>query len=238
MKNNASCGPGRIVRLARYAIEGAQFCRIDVSSRVRSGEEEIMKALNLMLLVFLLAGVAIAQDSMNKHGASGASDVDVIKISWSWVGHNPKLDNATFDGNPERGLRMAVNAARTNADPTQPMLSVPAPETPPPTVRPWTGWLYKFTVRNMGAKTIRKLVFEYAFTDPATQRTVGRRQYKSNVKILPGMTANLVARSVLPPIGTINATQAGQNSQDQSAGQVVIQTIKYADGSVWQRGSK
>jgi hypothetical protein len=198
-----------------------------------------MKALNLMLLMCLLAGVATAQDSTNKLGASGVPDVAVIKISWRRVNHNPKLDGATFDGNPERGLRMVVNAARTNANASQPLLSVPPPDTPPPTVRPWTGWLYKFTVRNTGAKTIRQLVFEYAFTDPNTHRTVGRRQYKSKVKIRPGMTANLVVRSSLPPIGTIDATQADQNSQDSSPPeQMVIQRIKYADGSVWQRGSK
>jgi hypothetical protein len=195
-----------------------------------------MKALSLIFLVCLLTGSAAAQGSINK---PDAPDVAVIKISWRRVDHNPKLDQATFDGNPERGLRTIVNKARTNADPSQPLLPVPPLETPPPTIRPWSGWLYVFTVRNTGAKIIRQLVFEYAFTDPSTQRTVGRRQYKSKVKIRPGMTANLVVRSSLPPIGTIDAKQSDQNSQDQSPEkQVVIQKIKYADGSVWQRGSK
>jgi hypothetical protein len=194
-----------------------------------------MKILKMALLMILLAGSIAAQSPSS---TSGVPDMAVIKISWRWVGHNPKLDNVPLIGNPERALRMAVNTARTNADPTQPLLSVPPVETPPPTVRPWTGFIYYFTVKNTGAKIIRNVVFEYAFTDPSTQRTVGRRQYKSKVKIRPGMLANLIVHTSLPPIGTINATQAGDDSQDQSLEHVVIQRIKYADGSVWQRDSK
>jgi hypothetical protein len=204
-----------------------------------------MKTLKLALLVVLLAGSAAAQVPSS---TSGAPDVSVIKISWRKVGWNPKLNGIPSATNPDGALRMAVNTARINeynsardsgANPRPPvLLSVPSvPDSPPP-MRPWTGFIYEFTVKNTGAKIIRHLIFEYAFTDPGTQQTVGRRQYKSKVKIRPGMTANVVVRSSLPPIGTINATQTGQDSQDQSPEQMVIERIKYADGSVWQRGSK
>jgi hypothetical protein len=176
--------------------------------------------------------------------------VTVIKISWRRVERsNPQLNQPPQGGNPEDALRRAVNTARINAynsardsgaNPRPPaLLSVPSIPYSPSIVRLWAGFIYKFTVKNTGSKIIRKLVWEYSFTDPATQRTVGRRQYKSNVKIRPGMTANLVVRSSLPPIGIFNVAQAGgQNSQDQSPEQMVIQSIKYADGSVWQRSSK
>jgi hypothetical protein len=194
-----------------------------------------MKTLKLALLMILLTGSAAAQSTSS---TSSAPDVAVIKISWRWVGHNPQLDNALLSANPERALRTAVNSARINTNQNLPLLTVPPVEAPLPIVRSWSGFIYYFTVKNTGAKIIRQLVFEYAFTDPSTQRTVGRRQYKSKVKIRPGMLAKLVVRTSLPPIGTINAMQAGDDSQDQSLEHMVIQRIKYDDGSVWQRGSK
>lgn len=205
-----------------------------------------MKILKPALLLLLLAGGAAAQVASNTSSAPG---VEVMQITWRRVDRNPRLDDAPLTQNPERSLRTAVNTARINeansarinqtGSPIPPvLLSMPSIPDSPPVVRPWTGFIYEFTVKNTGSKTIRKLSWEYSFTDPVTKRKVGRREYKSNVKILPGMTAKLVMRSSLPPIGTINATQAGQNSRDQSPEQMVIQSIKYGDGSVWKRGSK
>jgi hypothetical protein len=205
-----------------------------------------MKTLKLALLIILLAGSAAAQVPSN---ASGAPDVTVIRITWRRVERsNPQLNQTPQSGNPEDALRRAVNTARTNeynsardsgANPRPPLLlSVPSIPYSPSLVRLWAGFIYKFTVKNTGAKTISEVAWEYSFSDPGTQRKVGRRQYKSKVKIRPGMTANLVVRSSLPPIGTINVTQSGQDTQDQSSEQMVIQRIRYADGSVWQRSSK
>lgn len=207
-----------------------------------------MKTLKLTLLMILLTGSAAAQVPSS---TSAAPDVTVLKIRWRRMERiNPQLNQPTQSGNPEDSLRAAVNTARINeynsardsgANPRPPaLLSTPSTTySPAPPVRMWAGFIYEFTVKNTGSKIIRKLVWEYSFTDPATQQTIGRRQYKSNVKILPGMTAKLVVRSTLPPVGTINAAQAGgQNAQDQLPEQMVIQSIKYADGSVWQRSSK
>jgi hypothetical protein len=205
-----------------------------------------MKFLQMLLLLILSAGSLAAQDASKP---MGAPDVEVVQVSWRRVDRNPKLDDATLAPNPERALRMEVNAARINSansarmnqpGPVPPpvLLSVPPLPDSPPTVRPWSGYIYEFKVRNTGTKTIRRVAWEYSFSDPITKRKVGRRNYKSKVKILPGMTANLVVRSSLPPIGTIDAKRAGLGQQDQSPDQMIIQKIEYTDGSVWQRGSK
>jgi hypothetical protein len=201
-----------------------------------------MKIFNTALLVILLAGGVAAQTSSD---TQGAPDVTVMKISWRRVSRNPMLDDRPI-GNPESTLKMAVNRARINAaesaratgiqSPAPVLFEIQPEPTSPPPVRPWSGFVYEFTVKNTGPKIIRKLAFEYSFTDPVTKRTVGRRQYKSGVKILPGATAKVIVRSTLPPLGTVNAAQAG--SQDGSPEQMVIQSIKYADGSVWRRSSK
>ncbi len=205
-----------------------------------------MKTLNLLIMMVLLTGSATAQDSTS---TSGAPDVSVIKIDWRRVdGMNPVLVESRHSYDPEAGQRRAVNASRTyeakssresgGSSPPPRLLSVPSTPDPIPTLVPWSGYLYEFTVKNTGTKVIRHVVFEHSFIDPSTQHTVRRRQYKSKVRIAPGMTAKITASSKLPPFGVINARQTGQTSQVQSSEQMVIQKIKYADGSVWQRETK
>ncbi|HEX8747624.1 MAG TPA: hypothetical protein VF717_10525 [Pyrinomonadaceae bacterium] len=206
-----------------------------------------MKILKSMLLLLLFAAGAAAQVHS---GSSGAPDVEVIQITWRRVsGGDTRLNEATLSQNPERAARIAVNEARIGEYnsarmsqggnvPAPVLLSVPPAVEQAPLIRPWSGYVYEFTVRNTGTKTIRKIAWEYSFTDPTTNRKVGRRQYKSNVKILPGMTSKLLVRSSLPPIGTVNARRGGPGMQEQSPEQMVIESIKYDDGSVWKRGSK
>lgn len=203
-----------------------------------------MKTLKPALLMVLLTGSVAAQDTSN---TSAAPDVTVLKVSWRKVDPpNPRLSPPPTGGSPDYAQRVAVNQARMNEhtsarnsglNPAPPvLLSLPSiPAEPPLVVRPFSGFIYEFTVQNNGPKTIRQVAFEYSFTDPETQRKIGRRNYKSNVKIRPGMTAKLVVRSYLRPVGTIDARQAGQNLNDASPEQVVIQKIKYDDGFVWQR---
>jgi hypothetical protein len=204
-----------------------------------------MKTLQLTLLIILLTGGAAAQVPANK---SGAPDVAVIGISWRRVAPgNPNLTAAGVGGSPDYAARMAVNTARINENisarqsggnpPPPQLLYLPSIPDSPPIVRPWSGWVYEFTIKNTGAKIIRQMTFDYTFTDPGTQQTVRRRQYKSNVRIAPGITAKIVVHSSLPPMGTIKATQTGQNPADQSAERMVINRIKYADGSIWQRSA-
>lgn len=205
-----------------------------------------MKTLKLALLMILLAGSAAAQVSSS---TSAAPDVTVLKISWRKVSRNPQFVGALPNDNPERALKMAVNRSRINeansarnneAGSARPLvlLEVPAVPDAPPVVRPWSGFIYEFTIQNTGSKIIRKLVWEYSFTDPGTKQTVGRRRYQRSVKILPGKTAKLVERSSSGPVGTINARQGGQTAQEPSPEQMVIQSIKYDDGTEWKRNSK
>jgi hypothetical protein len=195
--------------------------------------------------MILLAGVAAAQAPSS---AQIPSDVTVIKINWRRVEpSNPFLHASQGTDDPVAALKRVVNTSRINeansardsGNPSPPkLLSVPSgPDTTPPTVRAWSGFVYEFTVKNTGEKIIRHIAFEYSFTDPRTQQTVGRREYKSKVKIRPGMTAKIVVRSSSRPLGTVSVAQAGRDPHELSPEQMVIQRIKYDDGSVWERSS-
>lgn len=199
-----------------------------------------MKILNLLLLLLMLAGVASAQAVSNPPDAPG---VAVIEKSWRREIRNLALDEDPFRANREQmELERAVkqnqreNATRANAG----LPAVPPPtrapssrsgQSEPPTVE----YVYRAKVSNTGTKAIRKLVWEYVFFDPSTQREVGRRRNETKVSIRPGKTSNVVGRSASPPAGIVNVSQTGKKPREQYSEQVVIQSIEYTDGSVWQR---
>lgn len=207
-----------------------------------------MKTMRLALLMALLSGVAAAQGASSP---PAAPDVVVVDISWRKVQPPPRFEDSVASGNSvvgERAARMAVNEARLNgardatvtgADPSPALIDVPRSD-PNATrvVRPGPEYVYEFTVRNTGSRAIRHLDWEHAITDPATGKTLARRRYKSDVKILPGETAKLAPGAASSRAGAAGAQQSAQGSQGRPAGQMVIRKIKYEDGSEWKRDSK
>ncbi len=205
-----------------------------------------MKILNSLLLLLLLAVGVSAQAVSNGADAPG---VAVLEKNWRREVRNPMLEEDPMRANIEQEeLERAMKQnQRTNAI----RASMGLPPVPPPSRVPSARdddrapapsslivlYVYRAKVSNTGSKAIRKLVWEYVFFDPSTQKEVGRRRHENKVNIRPGKSTNLVARSVSPPTGVIDAAQAGKKSRNQYAEQIVIQRIEYADGAVWQRKS-
>jgi hypothetical protein len=100
-------------------------------------------------------------------------------------------------------------------------------------IGPWAWYSYEIRVKNTGTKTIRGLVWEYAFSDPA-EKNVRSRQYESKIKIRPGGIKSLFAKGG-PPRGVVNANQVSKMPANNSPEQVIIERVEYADGTVWTR---
>jgi hypothetical protein len=200
-----------------------------------------MKILNLLLLLFLLAGGVSAQAISNTSKAPG---VEVLEKDWRRQVRNPLLEEDPLRVNTEqmeleraRQQNQRDNAIRSSMGlpPLPPPTRAPGAATPPTDRRITVRYIYRAKVSNTGSKAIRKLVWEYVFFDPNTQKEIGRRRYESKVNIRPGKSSSMVETSISPPTGTIDATQTGKELKSQYSEQVVIQRIEYADGTVWQR---
>jgi hypothetical protein len=206
-----------------------------------------MKILNSLLLLFLLAGAVSAQQATST--TSDAPGLTVLEKDWRRQVRNPMLEDDPMRASTDR-LELE-RALKQNQSDNAVRASMGMPPVPPPTraprtagnnnparnTRPTVEYIYKAKVRNTGAKAIRRLVWEYVFFDPATQREVGRRRHDNRVNIRPGKSSNLIGRSIAPPTGTIDAAQVGKKPKDQYVEQVVIERIEYADGTVWMRDS-
>ena len=198
-----------------------------------------MKVQCSMLVLFLFALCASAQTN-----SSADPNVTVIQKKWSMEVHNPAVEK-----DPIKAMKESEQEERKRKDrerqneiliergmPTNPPpIRVPTPETGARKIS--ITYIYEAKVRNTGKKAIRTLTWEYVFFEPGTEQEVGRRRFVSKVSISPGRTRNVVMRSASPPTGTIDATKAGKKTQDQYSEQVVLQSVGYADGSVWQAGS-
>lgn len=156
-----------------------------------------MKVFNLMLLVVLLAGTVAAQASSSGPG------VEVLKNKWRLVERNLKLEQDPLIVNEQQAnLQSAIkealseNQARAKAD--QPLVRIPTVGTASRSmpIGPWAWYSYEIRVKNTGTKTIRGLVWEYAFSDPA-EKNVRSRQYESKTKIRPGGIKSLFAKGGL-----------------------------------------
>lgn len=94
-------------------------------------------------------------------------------------------------------------------------------------------YLYEAKVKNIGARTIRAIVWRYMLFDPETEAEVGRHTFTGKITIQPGKTANLVARSKTPPTQTVQAKATSKSEKHTE--RVVIERVEYDDGSFWQR---
>jgi hypothetical protein len=200
-----------------------------------------MKVLCSMLVLFLFALCASAQDMSNPSAGSG---VTVVQKKWRIDVRNPALEKDPLEAIKER--EQEVREQRETARQNESRIRQGLPTLPPPVrVRaPETGarglsvtYVYEVRFSNTGAKRIRTLTWEYVFFEPGTEREVGRRRFVRKVSISPGRTRNVVVRSASSPSGTIDATKAGKKSRDQYSEQVVIRSVGYADGSVWHATS-
>ena len=185
-----------------------------------------------------LSGSTAAQTATLK---DGPPDVEVVKITWLRIEHRRDLDPYVYyqrvpPQHPDRGPNAVANIE------VRPLYGE---------IVPWSGYVCEFTVRNIGAKIVHKLVWDYVFIDPATKKRIGYRQYKSKVKILPGTTAKLVARIGRPPIAVVDVNQIRHNGPaqmdlssdrprtlNQSNEETTIVRIEYKDGTVWKRHGK
>lgn len=201
-----------------------------------------MRVLNLLLLLFLLAGGVSAQDLP---AVADAPDVVVVEKKWRSEMRYPLLEQDPLRPNMEQ--MELERALKQNQRDNSIRASMGLPPLPPPTRvpamreekngSPTVQYIYQARFMNSGTRQIKRVVWEYVFFDPATQKEVGRRSNDSKVEIRPGKTKNVTVRSAVPPTSTINVTQMGKKQPEQYTEQVVIQKIEYSDGTFWHRPS-
>ena len=194
-----------------------------------------------MLVLLLFALCASAQTPSN---ASAGPDVTVLEKKWRMDVRNPALEKNPLG--PNQAREQEEKAQREDVEANENRIRMGEPALPPrvrvPT--PDTGrrgllvtYIYEVKLRNTGIKEIRTLTWEYEFLELGTERVVGRLQMTSKVNLSPGKTRNVLVRTTSSPTGTVDATKAGKKPSEQYSERIIIRTVSYADGTVWNATS-
>lgn len=197
-----------------------------------------------LCITFSLLLFGICASGQTLPSSSNTSAVSVIEKKWRVEVRNPALDEDPFlvADQMDQDIRDRKDTIRINE--ARNRVGLP-PQ--PPRNRVGTGptrprgvsiiYVYEMKVRNTGDKAIRSLAWDYVFYEPGTEIEAGRQLFLSKVSLGPGKTRNLVIQSASPPTGAIDATKIDKKSKEQYSERVVIQSIEYNDGSVWQAPS-
>ncbi|HWT03600.1 MAG TPA: hypothetical protein VN256_25345 [Pyrinomonadaceae bacterium] len=194
-----------------------------------------------LLAVVSLPAIALAQNSAAQPEPPG---VEVLKSSWSkerigwerdpFAGPVENYDEMRVRMRNERriqeakktGSPMEVDKITREAKADDANIELIRQKAPPRYV-----FMYKASVRNTGAKTIKAIDWDYVFYEPDTEHEVERRQFTSDAKIAPGKTKGLEVLIATPPTRTVSVYALGKDEQRSVRGRVVIVRVEYADGS-------
>lgn len=198
----------------------------------------------IFFLSVVLNSLAMDTDAQTLFNSPDTSNVTVINKEWHFQVRNPALDESPFLDMEER-LQVELDI-RDNIRENQRRASLGLKPKKLPT-RPGVikkdehssaFYVYVVAVRNTSEKPIHALTLEYVFFEPNTENLLSRLLFSSEKHIAPGKSKTLVFRSAAPPTGTINAQNVRKKSREQYFEQVIIQSVKYADGSVWQSSNR
>ena len=96
------------------------------------------------------------------------------------------------------------------------------------------GFLYKVQVRNVAAKTIKRLWWSYVFTDVLTQKEIVRYHFYSHIQIRPGLEKRLSVFTRGSPPKVINVKELSKSGNNPSGESVVIDNVEFVDGTAWK----
>jgi len=185
-----------------------------------------MKQLLCALIVALLPSAVAAQE---RNKVEENADLEIIKSSWS------RFQRSFSMGHSGLPQGMSTNGVGDfSADPFHQRtndLRILERSFP----KPQKGFAYKVKLRNGSTKTIKRIFWEYRFSDAATSETLSRRQFVCSVQIKPRAARSLEAFSPSPPSNVVNAAALSEANGDGLSSKIVINRVDYADGSTWRR---
>jgi len=216
---------------------------MDVSQKNR-----LAGKLGLALGIFLVsAATSVGQES----SGFSAPSIEILKLHWEKQVRLPRnfdpsviptggafSDPASRTAAPAGATVMsdATRAATRNQSAT-----AAANDTFPATPgRLPVFYVYSLKIRNVGAKPIEGLAWDYLFLDPESNTELGRHQFLSFEKVAVNKSATLQSQLRSPPIRVVRAADSQRRAHSSSPKlreRAVIQCVLYADDTVWKSPS-
>ncbi len=201
----------------------------------------------MRVLVVLLTSLFVAQIANAQTTASESADIQLVKFSWSkerlnWErspfgGPNENFHQMQFRARAEKRVTDAKRSNSPEASKIEKEAKTDAAIVAAANANgkpPRYYFFYRASVKNVSAKAITEIDWDYVFFDSATGDELGRRQFTSVQNIGPGKQKDLVFQLETPPTRRISVHSLDKKERAGVDERVVIVRVKYADGSEWQ----
>jgi len=191
-----------------------------------------MKCCLASLVCLIAASSSLAQESADSPGAK----IEILKLKWEKEIQLPRnFDPSVIPSNgafadPARSA--GANPAPTPALPatqSNPYVNFPAMPSRLP-----VSYMYSAKVRNLSAKTVKGIAWDYLFLDPNNNRVLGKHQFLSYEKILPSKSVTFHGRLRSPPVRLILASNTGKIQHPKLIEKAVIECVLYENQTVWR----
>jgi hypothetical protein len=197
-----------------------------------------MKMLVVLMVVFVVAGVAQAQSD---------SAVELVKYSWTkerlnWEGNpfggpNENFHQMQFRARSEKRVSDAkrsnspeVGKFEKEAKADAAIVENANKQSAPPRYY----FMYRASMKNLSTKAIKEIDWDYIFLDAATGEELDRRQFTSVQNIGPGKQKELTFTLPTPPTRRVSVYSLDKKERAGIGEKVIIVRVTYADGSVWE----
>lgn len=202
----------------------------------------------MKVLVVLLSFLFVAQVANAQTTASEASEVQLVKFSWSkerlnWErspfgGPNENFHQMQFRARSEKrvtdakrsGTSAEISKLEKDAKTDAAIVAAANQSSAPPRYY----FFYRASIKNASTKPITEIDWDYVFVDAGTGDELDRRQFTSVQNIAPGKQKELTFTLPTPPTRRISVYSLDKKERVGISERVVIVRVKYADGSVWQ----
>ena len=185
----------------------------------------------------LFACLTSASASFGQEGVSaGASNIEILKLHWEKQlrlprNFDPSIIPATSGDFTDPAKTGSPTSAATATQPAfQSTPYVTFASTPS---RLGIVYVYSLKVRNVGARSIAAIAWEYTFVD-SENNELGRHRFLSYRKVPAQTTRSFREQLRSPPVRVISPSDSAKNPSRKLRERAVIQCVLYADGSVWQ----
>ena len=190
-----------------------------------------MKSLTLIAILLLGITIVCAQQQ--------PSDVEVVKSSWSKVrigwerdpfgGPLENFDEMRSRARNERRIAQGGGErAKRDAKADDANLAAQRDKKPSQYY-----FIYKTKLKNNSTSAIVQLDWDYIFFERGTENEMGRQQFTSDEQIGPGKTKELTVTITSPPTKTVSVTSLNLEERNRFTEKIVLVSVKYADGRVW-----
>ena len=202
----------------------------------------------MRVMVVLLTSLFVAQVANAQTTASETADVELLRFSWSkervnWQGNPFGGPNGNFHQMQYRARaeKRASDAKKGNSPEATKIereakteMAIVDQAVNQPSKPPRYYFFYRASVKNISAKAITEIDWDYVFVDAMTGDELGRRQFTSVQNIGPGKQKELSFQIETPPTKRISVQALDKKERNGVDERVLIVRIKYADGSEWQ----